>query len=245
MTGEIRKHLRRRRLPGISVALADLHYSTDVRHALLAPHQVAAHLGELTLLMGHEGGKRAESLFKRALADAPGNGVARSGLAVALAQQQLYEEALTQARRSVLDAPNVPETHLDLARVLLGVCAYNLQNGSDRDCQQLVLEARQHFERSLQLAPAAPEAHAGMGMALARLSHGPDRPQAIRHLTFAYDLSRWLPQLSLELGKLYMKEGRADMARDSLTNVIRWAKSESMRQEAEGLLQSIATAPAS
>ena len=244
LTGEIRRHLRRRRLPGISVAQSDLHYSTAVQHALLAPHQVAAHLGELTLLMGSEGGRRAEALFQRALSGAPGNGVARAGLAVALAQQQRYAEALAHARRSVLDSPDVAETHLDLARVLLGICAYNLQQGSDRDCQSLVLEARRRFERSLQLAPSAPEAHAGMGMALARLAHAPDRPQAIKHLTFAYDLSRWLPQLSLELAKLYLKDGRAELARESLTNVIRWAKSEGMRHEAEGLLKDIAAQPA-
>ena len=242
LTREIRRHLHRRRLPGIAVPLAELEYPTHVTHTVLAPHQVASDLGELTLLVGRQRAVLAQRLFEMTLAHAPDDAPARSGLAIALAQQQRYADAISEAQRAVNTVPDSPQAHLDLAKILFGMCAAGDALAPQASCRPLLDAARGHFERSMQLSPEAPEAHAGMGLALARL--GEERTRAIEHLNFAYDLSQWLPQLSLELAKLYLADGREAQARQSLLHVIRWSRSDLQRREAEDLLARLA-APAS
>lgn len=240
---EIRRHLNRRRLPGISVPLAELRYDKQVQHRLLAPHQVATQLGELTLLRGQASAPLAAHLFDRALAGDTNNGRARAGLAVALAQQQRYSEALTEAQRAVANSPSDAETHLDLAKILFGMCGADIERARQPDCQLVLRTARGHFERSVQLAPGAPEGHAGMGMTLSRLQEDPN--QAIDHLNVAADYSQWLPQLSMELARLYLQEGRTAQARQNLELVRRWSRSDNQRREAEAMLSELSGAPRS
>ena len=99
---------------------------------------------------------------------------------------------------------------------------------------EMLQVARDQFERSLELAPATPEGRAGIGMTLSRLQENPSR--AIVSLNSVYDLSQWMPQLNLELAKLYARAGKADLARQSLTQVVRWTKSNILRQQAETML---------
>ena len=236
LTREVRRHLQRRRLPGIGVPIAELPPLADVRHRVLASHAVAAELGELTLLQGQQRAPLAEQLFNRALAVQPADGAARAGLALALAQQQRYEEALAQAKRAVANTPTLARVHIDLAKILFGLCG-DAARATHPDCRRMLEVARTHFEQSVALAPHAPEAHAGMGMTLAQLQE--DHAGAIEHLSYAYDLSQWLPQIGMAIAKLYLAEGRQAEARTSLTHVVRWAKSEQLRREAESLLASL------
>ena len=242
MTRQIKHSFERRRVTGLEVPLAKLNYQRRVDETVLAPHQVASDLGELTLVLGDSKAALAQSLFERTLQVEPHNSQARSGLAMALAKQTQFERALAEARAAVEADPNRADAHIDYAKILFGVCGADSAGEPPASCVDMLRMARDQFQRSLQLAPTAPEGHAGVGMTLARLRE--NTPAAIVHLTTAYDLSQWIPQLNLELAKLYVRAGQQDLARRSLTQVVRWAKSLTLRQQAATMLtQLTARAP--
>ena len=234
MTRQVKSFIERRRLPGVDVAESSLSYKRWVREEVLETHQVASDLGELTLLLGEHKAALAQSLFERTLQVDPKNSAARSGLAMALAEQTQFERAIAEARQAVDEDPTRAAAHLDFAKILFGVCGADTSAAPSPGCVEMLQVARDQFERSLELAPATPEGRAGIGMTLSRLQENPSR--AIVSLNSVYDLSQWMPQLNLELAKLYARAGKADLARQSLTQVVRWTKSNILRQQAETML---------
>src|SRR5581483_3600814 len=79
-------------------------------------------------------------------------------------------------------------------------------------------EAAEHFSKSLNYNPNAPDAQNNLGAVLVRLGH----PQeALEHLKAALRLKPNYPEAQDQLGGAYVKLGRMDMARIHYTEAVR------------------------
>ncbi len=233
LTSEVRRYMRKRRLPGLRVPEAELSFSSHYELRPLPVSDAASELGELVLLKRNRA-PLAQELFEHALLARPTNVQARSGLAMALAYQEQYQRAVSEAQQAITDDPELSNAHLDFARILFGVCRAGLADDAPEQCLDFLEAARSHLERSLALNPQSAESHANYGLTLAQMDD--DLHAAIRHLNTANDLATWIPQLSYELGRLYLRTDQPTLAERSLTNVIRWSNNSTLKAQAQVLL---------
>ncbi len=240
---DMRRYLRKRRLPGFLVTRNQISYDTSFSQRWLSSQASARELGSLMLLYGPLRSASAHALFQQARLLDPDDGAAASGLAIALSHQDrsdaTLEAALDVADEAIRLEPDNAVVHLDAGNLLLRACAFSGQHRTPR-CRAHLRAAADHYRTAIELAPELPEGHAGLGVALSRLGERPD--DAIRHLRTAHDMSRWLPQLSLELGRLYLRTGDTARAVRSLRDVVRWSRNIRIKQDAAAVLAQLDTA---
>ncbi len=227
---DMRRYLYRRRLPGFEVARNAIHYDHRYQARALGSNEAARELGSLMLLYGPLRSGSAHALFQHALMVDPEDAAAAAGLGVALSHEdESFEAAMRFAARAVELEPDDPVVFLDAANVLLRSCGFSKDYRAPA-CRARLIRAKAYYERAIELRPQLPEGHAGLGVVLSRLDEEPER--AIEHLTLARNMTRWLPQLNLELGRLYLRTGRIDDAVASLQHVVRWSRNRSIKRDA-------------
>lgn len=135
----------------------DVWHDTErlARHILARDPAVAAAHNQLGWEL-HRQGRLDEAVahYERALALLPGWHVAHSNLGMTLVAQNKPEAALVHFREAIRLRPDDFMAHLNLASTLL-----------DPSRPERLAEAATHYRRVLELKPAAPEAHLGLGMA--------------------------------------------------------------------------------
>jgi Flp pilus assembly protein TadD len=138
----------------------------------------------------------AAAAYARSLGLAPGNARAHNNLAVAFAEQRLFDRAIPHYRAALRLDPGYAEAHYNLGNALREVVRYG--------------EAVACYERALALRPDWPGAHCNRGLALAAQGH-----QALAEVAYraalAFDPDH--AEAQNNLGLAVQIQGRVDEAR--------------------------------
>jgi len=138
----------------------------------------------------------AAAAYARSLAAAPGNASAHNNLAVAFAEQRLFDRAIPHYREALRLDPGYAEAHYNLGNALRELTRYG--------------EALASYDRALALRPDWPGAHCNRGLALA--AQGQQGPaEAAYRAALALDPAH--AEAQNNLGLAVQLQGRLEEAR--------------------------------
>jgi tetratricopeptide (TPR) repeat protein len=138
----------------------------------------------------------AAAAYARSLAAAPGNASAHNNLAVAFAEQHLFDRAIPHYREALRLDPGYAEAHYNLGNALRELARYG--------------EAVGCYDRALALRPGWPGAHCNRGLALA--AQGRQGPAEAAYRA-ALALDPGYAEAHNNLGLAVQLQGRLDEAR--------------------------------
>jgi FimV-like protein len=104
--------------------------------------------------------------------------------------------------------------------------------------RQYLEQARTAYRRAAALAPQLPSPWASLGATFAEEGAG-DAASGIEALLHAYELAPWHPWVNLNLGRLYLRAGDRESARERLEFVSSLAHSDQLSRTAQELLRQL------
>ncbi len=187
----------------------------------LPPAQVLFELAEYSRMLVDAGfdDKRALSsqLFKEALEFDPSYAPARAGLSRLLAGEGEFRAARSALTRALTEAPD--DTRVQLSAGYVYARQAELEGQDASAAQRSRLEARQAFERAIELSPESPAAYAGLGSTY--LGNDEDARKGIALLEQARSFGGYSTRVELDLAELYLTVEECELARQRISNVVR------------------------
>ncbi len=183
----------------------------------VAPANARTALGELALAL--ERPALAQEYFERALRADPAQARAQRGLAAALRQQGLFEQAAAQLERALALAPDDALTQLESAELALAR-AQDLSAASERSAAAAA--ARDRYRDVLQRAPNT--AAAALGIARSFLIEGQQTDEARSAIARARALAPDSLEVDLVEARVAARLGRSLEAKWLASEV--WARSQ-------------------
>jgi tetratricopeptide (TPR) repeat protein len=195
----------------------------------LAPDQVAAELGGLSLTGGYW--HDAQVYFEAAIAANPVNARAHAGLGDALKFQDLWEQAEPHFNRAVELDPNDALNYLDLAEYLHDKAR---QSDFEGEREALLKTARREYVKSQKRDPSLPETYAMYGSTY--LETGQDHTRAVKTLEHANSLLPSNTDILLMLARAYSLNERDDEARELVERYVAWSHSKGRKDAVSEIL---------
>lgn len=197
----LRRHVSSESLPTASFALERLG-SVPIDETAASPAIVFRTLADLAARLGNE--QQAEGLFDLALAHAPDDADALSGLAWLRDSQGRLEEASLLFDDALTLGPALPRSHLQRGRHFLR--RFEFADGDDFDRRtEWLNDARLAFELARALAPDMAEPHAMLGAV--HLYGSLDAADGLASAGRAVELRPTRPDLIHTLLRLHLKIG--------------------------------------
>ena len=194
--------------------------------------EILTALGELSLAIGENA--QARGYLERAIEREPGSARALAGLGAALAAERDYAGAEERYRAALAAAPDDALALLGYAHLL---AAHARDVGDSARRTELVREARDHYQKSRELAGSLPEADAGL--AETYLIEGEDPAQGRAALLPARAALPADAELARLDARLAIAEGDSGAARRTATLLVTRARSASELEAARALLDQV------
>jgi tetratricopeptide (TPR) repeat protein len=211
---KIRNWLRQRKSSRVGLPLTRLVYDRSAPEVHRpSEDSVAVSLGQLWLSFGD--GAKAEPFFSDAIATNPDNARAHAGLGDALKFQKQWDDAEPHFLRAVDLDPDDVLNLIDLAEYFQDLATVDLYPERRED---LLLEARGLFVRSLEKEPMNPEARARLGWTY--LALGDDPAKGVSMVEGAFETLPSSPHLSQLLVEAYVATRQEEKAREVLSRSI-------------------------
>lgn len=210
-----------------------LEFDKEFKSSPLTDAEAEAYLGDL-LLHIHELDAAAAHL-KQALALDPQLSMAQASLGMVHIRQERFSEAKDVLGKAVAGQTGTYLTHYFYAYALSkeGVNAFGVVSSYPPETVKIM---RAQLRRAIELNPAYPDSYALLGMV--NIVAGEQLDEAAELLTKAIKLSPARQDLVLELGQLYMRQEKFDLAIQTLRPLLN-AQDRSLRKQAEVLIPSI------
>jgi tetratricopeptide (TPR) repeat protein len=233
LEGELRNYMGRLAFPAIRYKLREkLDFDREARVASLSEAQGQYYLGDLLLHMNRL--DAAEVQLQKAISLDPKFAPSYASMGLLRVRQDRDEEALKFLTQAVQADSDNYMAHYYYAFMLQGAGAD--QNGDRTSRFQL---ARTHAKRAIELSPAFVEGYRLLGyIALTLRDEGAETQELIRK---AVNLVPGRQELRLLLAQLMMMNGEVIAARVMLTPLKNLAADDLTRQQAERLLEAIAS----
>lgn len=174
----------------------------------------------------------AHKMFKKSVKAEPGNRRHRVAMAVSLQMQGEYAAAIALAREAIGEDDYL--LHLELGDMLSEWCR---KDDAPDDCNALRIEAGNHYESALALAPGNPEVKAAYGRLLGEKGESLDT--AVGMLRSAHAVMPSSIWLTYQLGHAEFLNGDVEAAIPLLLRAYYWSHSESLSKLIEEDLAAI------
>jgi tetratricopeptide (TPR) repeat protein len=208
LLGELAAYIRGSRFRFLRVSFKELQVPTETTKTTLTWEESLAALGNLLAHAQEEKLPDAEAYFQAALDSKTAGPQALAGLGYVRMRQKRYDEARDYLEKAVAADSRDSQAHYLYGELLMR----SLSRGSDtapaseEDRRKTIETARATFQRSIELNPDFPEAHAGLGQTYYSES-GKDVSVGIRELELAVKALPSRTDLALGLARLYERQG--------------------------------------
>lgn len=210
-----------------------LEFDKDFKTSTLTEAESEAYLGDLLLHINELAG--AESRLKHALALDPQLTMAQASLGMVHIRQGRFSDAKKVLEQAVAGQSDHYLTHYFYAYALSreGVGAFG---GVSSYPPETVKIMRAQLKRAIELNPAYPESYALL--AIVNIVAGEELDEAAELLKKVLKLSPSRQELGIELGQLYLRQEKFDLAIQTL-QPLRESQDRSLQKQADILIQSI------
>ena len=210
-----------------------LEFDKDFKSAPLSEAEAEGYLGDL-LLHTHEL-SAAETHLQHALSLDPELSTAQASLGNVYMRQERFNDAKKVLARAVTGPSSNYLTHYYYAYCLSKEGVGALGGVSSYPAESIKI-MRAELKRAIELNPAFPESH--YLLAVVNMVAGDALDEAADSLKTAIRLSPGRQDLMMELGQLYLRQEKYDLAIQTL-QPLRNAQDRSLQKQAEILIQSI------
>jgi tetratricopeptide (TPR) repeat protein len=209
-----------------------LEFDKEFKSSALTDAEAEAYLGDLLLHIHELDG--AQNRLQQALALDPQLAMAQASLGMVHIRQERFSEAKKVLGQAVASQASNYLTHYFYAYALSkeGVGGFGVVSSYPAETVKIM---RAQLRRAIELNPAYPESYALL--AIVNIVAGEELDEAAELLKKVLKLSPARQELAVELGQLYLRQEKFDLAIEAL-QPLRNAQDRSLQKQAEIVIQS-------